>query len=125
VLRVVMELDGGVIQHIDPGLFHRGTETLIEYKAYLQAIPYFDRLDYVSPMCQEHAFVLAIEKLLGLEVLLRAGTSECCSTRSPGSSTICWLSLPLGGGGFSSLTWRWTHSTSAIFSAKSGSRRSR
>ena len=73
VLRMVMEMDGEVVQRIDPhiGLLHRGTEKLIEYKTYLQAIPYFDRLDYVSPMCQEHAFVLAVEKLLGLEVPLR------------------------------------------------------
>ena len=68
VLRMVMEMDGEVIEHIDPhiGLLHRGTEKLIEHKTYLQAIPYFDRLDYVSPMCQEHAFVLAAEKLLGI-----------------------------------------------------------
>ncbi len=73
VLRLVMELDGEVIERLDPhiGLLHRGTEKLIEYKTYVQAIPYFDRLDYVSPMCQEHAFVLAIEKLLGLEVPMR------------------------------------------------------
>ncbi|MEX2297681.1 MAG: NADH-quinone oxidoreductase subunit D [Dongiaceae bacterium] len=73
VLRLVMEMDGEVIQRLDPhiGLLHRGTEKLIEYKTYLQAIPYFDRLDYVSPMCQEHAFVLAIERLLGLEVPAR------------------------------------------------------
>ena len=59
---------------LDPhiGLLHRGTEKLIEYKTYMQAIPYFDRLDYVSPMCQEHAFALAVEKLLGIEVPLRA-----------------------------------------------------
>lgn len=73
VLRLVMEMDGEVVTRLDPhiGLLHRGTEKLIEYKTYLQAIPYFDRLDYVSPMSQEHAFVLAIEKLLGLEVPLR------------------------------------------------------
>ncbi len=73
VLRLVMEMDGEVVERLDPhiGLLHRGTEKLIEYKTYLQAIPYFDRLDYVSPMCQEHAFVLAVEKLLGLEVPLR------------------------------------------------------
>ncbi len=73
VLRLVMEMDGEVIERLDPhiGLLHRGTEKLIEYKTYVQAIPYFDRLDYVSPMCQEHAFVLAIEKLLGLEVPIR------------------------------------------------------
>ncbi|HWA48132.1 MAG TPA: NADH-quinone oxidoreductase subunit D [Dongiaceae bacterium] len=73
VLRMVMEMDGEVVRRIDPhvGLLHRGTEKLIEYKTYLQAIPYFDRLDYVSPMCQEHAYVLAVEKLLGLEVPAR------------------------------------------------------
>jgi NADH-quinone oxidoreductase subunit D len=73
VLRMVMEMDGEVVRRIDPhvGLLHRGTEKLIEYKTYLQAIPYFDRLDYVSPMCQEHAFVLAVEKLMGLEVPAR------------------------------------------------------
>ena len=73
VLRMVMEMDGEVVRGIDPhvGLLHRGTEKLIEYKTYLQAIPYFDRLDYVSPMCQEHAFVLAVEKLMGLEVPAR------------------------------------------------------
>ena len=70
VLRLVLELDGEVVERVDPhiGLLHRGTEKLIEYKTYLQAIPYFDRLDYVSPMCQEHAYVMAIERLLGLEV---------------------------------------------------------
>jgi NADH-quinone oxidoreductase subunit D len=70
VLRMVMELDGEVIDRVDPhiGLLHRGTEKLIEYKTYLQAVPYFDRLDYVSPMCQEHAFALAVERLLGCEV---------------------------------------------------------
>jgi NADH-quinone oxidoreductase subunit D len=70
VLRLVLEMDGEIIERADPhiGLLHRGTEKLIEYKTYLQAIPYFDRLDYVSPMCQEHAFALATENLLGLEV---------------------------------------------------------
>ena len=70
VLRMVMELDGEVVERVDPhiGLLHRGTEKLIEYKTYMQAIPYFDRLDYVSPMNQEHAFVLAAEKLLGIAV---------------------------------------------------------
>jgi NADH-quinone oxidoreductase subunit D len=69
VLRMVMEMDGEVVERLDPhiGLLHRGTEKLIEYKTYLQAIPYFDRLDYVSPMSLEHAFVLAAEKLLGIE----------------------------------------------------------
>ena len=74
VLRMVMELDGEVVERLDPhiGLLHRGTEKLIEYKTYLQAIPYFDRLDYVSPMSLEHAFVLAVEKLLGIEASPRA-----------------------------------------------------
>ena len=68
VMRLVLEMDGEVIERADPhiGLLHRGTEKLIEYKTYLQAIPYFDRLDYVSPMCQEHAFALAVEKLMGI-----------------------------------------------------------
>ena len=70
VLRLVLEMDGEVIERADPhiGLLHRGTEKLIEHKTYLQALPYFDRLDYVAPMNQEHAFALAIEKLLHLEV---------------------------------------------------------
>ena len=70
VLRLVLELDGEVVKRVDPhiGLLHRGTEKLIEHKTYLQAIGYFDRLDYVAPMNQEHAFVLAAEKLLGLQV---------------------------------------------------------
>jgi NADH-quinone oxidoreductase subunit D len=74
VLRLVLELDGEVVERVDPhiGLLHRGTEKLIEQKTYLQAIPYFDRLDYVAPMNQEHAFCLAAEKLLGLAVPRRA-----------------------------------------------------
>jgi len=74
VLRMVMELDGEIVERIDPhiGLLHRGTEKLIEHKTYMQAMPYFDRLDYVAAMSQEHAFVLAAEKLLGCEVPLRA-----------------------------------------------------
>ncbi len=70
VLRLVLELDGEVVRRVDPhiGLLHRGTEKLIEYKTYLQAVPYFDRLDYVAPMNQEHAFALATERLLGIEV---------------------------------------------------------
>jgi NADH-quinone oxidoreductase subunit D len=70
VLRLVLELDGEVVERVDPhiGLLHRGTEKLIEHKTYLQAIGYFDRLDYVAPMNQEHAFCLAIEKLLRIEV---------------------------------------------------------
>ena len=74
VLRLVLELDGEVVERVDPhiGLLHRGTEKLIEHKTYLQAIGYFDRLDYVAPMNQEHAFCLAAEKLLGLQVPRRA-----------------------------------------------------
>ncbi len=74
VLRLVLELDGEVVERVDPhiGLLHRGTEKLIEAKTYLQALPYFDRLDYVAPMNQEHAFCLAIEKLLGVDVPRRA-----------------------------------------------------
>ena len=69
VLRLVLEMDGEIVERADPhvGLLHRGTEKLIENKTYLQALPYFDRLDYVSPMCQEHAFALGIERLLGIE----------------------------------------------------------
>jgi NADH-quinone oxidoreductase subunit D len=69
VLRLVLDLDGEVLKRVDPhiGLLHRGTEKLIEAKTYLQAIPYFDRLDYVAPMSQEHCFCLAIEKLLGIK----------------------------------------------------------
>jgi len=74
VLRLVLEMDGEVVERSDPhiGLLHRGTEKLIENKTYLQAMPYFDRLDYVSPMVQEHAFVLAAEQLLSLELPERA-----------------------------------------------------
>src|SRR4051794_15415007 len=70
VLRLVLELDGEIVERVDPhiGLLHRGTEKFIEYKPYLQTIPYFDRLDYVAPMSQEHAFCLAMEKLLGIGV---------------------------------------------------------
>ena len=66
-------MDGEVVERADPhiGLLHRGTEKLIEYKTYLQAVPYFDRLDYVAPMNQEHAYALAVERLLGIEVPLR------------------------------------------------------
>ena len=74
VLRLILELDGEVIKRADPhiGLLHRGTEKLIEHKTYLQALPYFDRLDYVSMMAQEHAYSLAVEKLLNINVPLRA-----------------------------------------------------
>ena len=74
VLRLVLELDGEVIQRADPhiGLLHRATEKLAEHKTYIQSVPYMDRLDYVSMMCNEHAYCMAIEKLLGLDVPLRA-----------------------------------------------------
>src|ERR1700761_6786959 len=73
VLRLILEMDGEIVERSDPhiGLLHRGTEKLIEYKTYTQATPYFDRLDYVSPMNQEHAYALAVEKLLGIDVPLR------------------------------------------------------
>jgi NADH:ubiquinone oxidoreductase subunit D len=74
VLRLVLELDGEVVERADAhiGLLHRGTEKLIEYKTYIQALPYFDRLDYVSMMSQEHCYSLAVEKLLNCEIPLRA-----------------------------------------------------
>ena len=70
VLRLVLELDGEIVERVDPhiGLLHRGTEKLMESRPYLQNIPYFDRFDYCSPLCMEHSFVLGIEKLMGLEV---------------------------------------------------------
>ena len=74
VLRLLVQLEGEVVNKAEPhiGLLHRGTEKLIEQKTYTQAIPYFDRLDYVSPMCQEHAFAIAVEDLLGIKAPLRA-----------------------------------------------------
>merc|ERR1719454_501733 len=74
VLRLVLQLDGETVLKADPhiGLLHRGTEKLIEYKTYMQALPYFDRLDYVSMMCNEQAYSLAVEKLLNIDVPLRA-----------------------------------------------------
>ena len=74
VLRLVLELNGEVVSRADPhiGLLHRGTEKLIEYKTYTQALPYFDRLDYVSMMAQEHTYVLSVEKLLGCNIPIRA-----------------------------------------------------
>ena len=74
VLRLILELEGEVVKKADPhiGLLHRGTEKLIENKNYLQSLPYFDRLDYVSMMVQEHAYSLAVEKLLKIQVPLRA-----------------------------------------------------
>ncbi|HTW27011.1 MAG TPA: NADH-quinone oxidoreductase subunit D [Acetobacteraceae bacterium] len=74
VLRLILEMDGEVVERADPhiGLLHRGTEKLIEYRTYMQNVPYFDRLDYVSPMCEEHAYALAVEKLLGITAPERA-----------------------------------------------------
>lgn len=74
VLRLILELEGEIVKRSDPhiGLLHRGTEKLIEYKTYLQALPYFDRLDYVSMMCQEHTYSLAVEKLSGIKISKRA-----------------------------------------------------
>ena len=74
VLRLVLELNGEIVERADPhiGLLHRGTEKLIEYKTYLQALPYFDRLDYVSMMAQEQTYSLAVEKLVGIDVPERA-----------------------------------------------------
>lgn len=74
MLRLILELDGEVVVKADPhiGLLHRGTEKLIEHKTYAQALPYFDRLDYVSMMAQEHAYSLAVEKLMGIQVPIRA-----------------------------------------------------
>ena len=74
MLRLILELDGEVVVKADPhiGLLHRGTEKLIEHKTYMQALPYFDRLDYVSMMAQEHAYSLAVEQLMRIQVPLRA-----------------------------------------------------
>lgn len=74
VLRLILELDGEIVKGADPhiGLLHRGTEKLIEYKGYLQALPYFDRLDYVSMMAQEHTYSLAIEKIGNIQIPRRA-----------------------------------------------------
>ena len=85
VLRLVMEMDGEIVERADPhiGLLHRGTEKLIEHKTYLQAVPYFDRLDYVSPMCQEHAYALAVEKLLDIEVPKRGQYCLLYTSPSP------------------------------------------
>jgi NADH:ubiquinone oxidoreductase subunit D len=73
VLRLILELDGEIVKNADAhiGLLHRGTEKLLEYKTYIQGLPYFDRLDYVSMMCQEHTYCLAIEKLLNCDIPLR------------------------------------------------------
>src|SRR5246127_1561470 len=96
VLRLVLELDGEVVERVDPhiGLLHRGTEKLIEHKTYLQNIGYFDRLDYVAPMNQEHPFCLAAERLLALPGPRPAApsSSACSIARSAGSSRISSMS---------------------------------
>ena len=85
VLRLILELDGEVVKKADPhiGLLHRGTEKLAETRTFLQTLPYMDRLDYVSMMCNEHAYVLAVEKLMGIEVPFELNTLELCLMRSP------------------------------------------
>ena len=87
VLRLILELDGELVEKADPhiGLLHRGTEKLIEHKTYTQAVPYFDRLDYVAPMNQEHAFALAIEKILNLEVPIRGQFIRGVNTTGSGT----------------------------------------
>jgi len=97
VLRLILELDGEVVERAEPhiGLLHRGTEKLIEYKTYLQALPYFDRLDYVSMMAQEHTYSLAVEDLLNVNVPLRAQYIRVLFFRDHKnfkSFTGCWLS---------------------------------
>ena len=109
VLRLILELDGEVVERADPHieLLHRGTEKFIEIRPYLQSIPYFDRLEYVSPMMQEHSFVLAVEKLLGIEVPLAPARSPTttsatapppCSPRSM-SWTARWSASACSGTG--------------------------
>ena len=109
VLRLVMELDGEVIDRVDPhiGLLHRGTEKLIERKTYLQAVPYFDRLDYVAPMNQEHAFALAVEHLLDVEVPLRAQYIRVlyCEIGRIGSHLLNIASMILDVGAFTPFFW--------------------
>jgi NADH-quinone oxidoreductase subunit D len=87
VLRLVLEMDGEVIERVDPhiGLLHRGTEKLIEHKTYLQAMPYFDRLDYVAPMNQEHAFAWRSSACWASRCRAAASTSACCIPRSAAS----------------------------------------
>ena len=91
----VLELDGEVVERAEPhiGLLHRGTEKLIEYKTYLQALPYFDRLDYVSMMAQEHTYTLAVEDLLGTSVPVRAQYIRVLYLELPNfkSPLSCWL----------------------------------
>ena len=95
VLRLVLELDGEIVERCDPhiGLLHRGTEKLMESRTYLQNLPYFDRLDYVAPMNQEHAWCLAIEKLTGVEVPRRASLIRVLRTHLRGAAA-CGLLPP-------------------------------
>ena len=109
VLRLVLEMDGEVVERVDPhiGLLHRGTEKLIEHKTYLQAVPYFDRLDYVAPMNQEHAFALAVEHLLDVEVPLRAQYIRVlyCEIGRIGSHFLNIASMILDVGAFTPFFW--------------------
>ena len=109
VLRLVLEMDGEVVERVDPhiGLLHRGTEKLIEHKTYLQAVPYFDRLDYVAPMNQEHAFALAVEHLLDVEVPLRAQYIRVlyCEIGRIGSHLLNIASMILDVGAFTPFFW--------------------
>ena len=95
VLRLVLELDGEVVERVDPhiGLLHRGTEKLMEARTYLQNVPYLDRLDYVAPMNQEHAYALAVERLLGvIDPAPRAAHPRALFAKLAGSCRICFRS---------------------------------
>ena len=96
VLRLILQLDGEIVEKADPhiGLLHRGTEKLIENKTYMQAVPYFDRLDYVAPMNQEHAFALAIEKILNIDVPIRAQYISCLLYTSPSPRDLSTSRMP-------------------------------
>ena len=97
VLRLVLELDGEVVERVDPhiGLLHRGTEKLMEARTYLQNVPYLDRLDYVAPMNQEHAYALAVERLLGITVPRRGPAHPRALLRDrPPACRICSRSRP-------------------------------
>ena len=91
VLRLVLELDGEVVERVDPhiGLLHRGTEKLMEARTYLQNVPYLDRLDYVAPMNQEHAYALAVERLSAFRFRAGRSLSGCSIPRSAASCRIC------------------------------------
>ena len=114
VLRLILEMDGEVVERADPhiGLLHRGTEKLMEYKTYLQSVPYFDRLDYVSPMCQEHTYALAVEKLLGITAPPRVS-----------SKTSAWLRIGLSNIPQYSSARRMSSASSALLITSSNSSR--